>query len=69
MACRIKGSRFSVIVENEEQVELSFVRMWDPSLEGKFVPLNIDKRFAIKFLIIVLVLVNYLLNHSIEFLF
>ncbi|KAA0038653.1 putative rhamnogalacturonate lyase B isoform X1 [Cucumis melo var. makuwa] len=43
----IKGSRFSVIVENEEQVELSFVRMWDPSLEGKFVPLNIDKRFIV----------------------
>ncbi|XP_027356036.1 uncharacterized protein LOC113865571 isoform X3 [Abrus precatorius] len=41
----IKGTCFKVIVQNEEQVELSFTRMWDPSLEGKFVPLNIDKRF------------------------
>ncbi len=43
---RIKGTHFEVIVQNEEQVELSFTRMWDPSLEGKFVPLNIDKRFV-----------------------
>ena len=41
---RIQGTCFKVIVQNEEQVELSFTRMWDPSLEGKFVPLNIDKR-------------------------
>ena len=32
------------MVSTEEQVELSFTRMWDHSLEGKFVPLNIDKR-------------------------
>lgn len=30
-------------------MELSFARMWDHSLEGKFVPLNIDKRFLLKF--------------------
>ncbi|KAI4389483.1 hypothetical protein MLD38_001705 [Melastoma candidum] len=41
----IRGTSFRVIVENEEQVELSFLRMWDSSLEGKLVPLNIDKRF------------------------
>lgn len=41
----IKGTVFKVIVENEEQVELSFTRTWDPSLKGKLVPLNIDKRF------------------------
>ncbi|KAK4800460.1 hypothetical protein SAY86_020947 [Trapa natans] len=34
-------------MNNEEQVELSFVRMWDFSLEGKYVPLNIDKRFIV----------------------
>ncbi|XP_054789119.1 uncharacterized protein LOC129294686 isoform X2 [Prosopis cineraria] len=44
----IKGTCFKVIVQNEEQVELSFTRMWDPSLEGKFVPLNIDKRFIMR---------------------
>lgn len=43
----IKGTCFEVIVQNEDQVELSFKRMWDPSLEGKFVPLNIDKRFIL----------------------
>ncbi|XP_057974844.1 uncharacterized protein LOC131162413 [Malania oleifera] len=41
----IKGTEFRIIVENEEQVELSFRRTWDPSLKGKFAPLNIDKRF------------------------
>ncbi|GAV85401.1 Rhamnogal_lyase domain-containing protein [Cephalotus follicularis] len=41
----IKGTTFNVVMENEEQVELSFTRTWDPSLEGKLVPLNIDKRF------------------------
>lgn len=43
----IKGTDFKIIVENEEQVEVSFTRMWDPSLSGKFVPLNIDKRFIL----------------------
>lgn len=41
---RIKATDFDVIVENEEQVELSFTRKWDLSLEGKLVPLEIDKR-------------------------
>ncbi|XP_048331249.2 rhamnogalacturonate lyase B [Ziziphus jujuba] len=41
----IRGSSFRIIVENEEQVELSFTRTWDPTQEGKAVPLSIDKRF------------------------
>ncbi|KAG6644491.1 probable rhamnogalacturonate lyase B [Carya illinoinensis] len=41
----IKGTSFRVVVEKKEQVEISFKRLWDPSLQGKFVPLNIDKRF------------------------
>ncbi|KAL6184535.1 hypothetical protein ACLB2K_045936 [Fragaria x ananassa] len=44
---RIEGTNFTVIVETEDQLELSFTRMWDPSLEGKVVPLNIDKRFVL----------------------
>jgi rhamnogalacturonan endolyase len=40
---RIKGSTFKVILEDEDQVELSFSRNWDASMEGKMVPLNIDK--------------------------
>ncbi|XVF36558.1 hypothetical protein REPUB_Repub19eG0067900 [Reevesia pubescens] len=43
---RIEATSFVVIVENEDQVELSFTRTWDSSLEGKVVPLNIDKRFV-----------------------
>ncbi|XP_010254609.1 PREDICTED: probable rhamnogalacturonate lyase B [Nelumbo nucifera] len=41
----IKGTSFKVIKEDEDQVELSFTRTWDPSLEDKVIPLNIDKRF------------------------
>ncbi|XP_061359356.1 probable rhamnogalacturonate lyase B [Gastrolobium bilobum] len=43
---RVVGTRFHVIVENEEQVEISFTRMWDLSLKGKQSPLNIDKRYV-----------------------
>uniref|UniRef100_A0A6N2LR43 rhamnogalacturonan endolyase n=1 Tax=Salix viminalis TaxID=40686 RepID=A0A6N2LR43_SALVM len=43
----ISGTSFRVIVENDEQVELSFTRMWDSLLEGKYIPLNIDKRFIL----------------------
>ncbi|GAV85402.1 Rhamnogal_lyase domain-containing protein [Cephalotus follicularis] len=41
----ISGTCFRIIVDTEEQVELSFLRTWNPSLEGKYIPLNIDKRF------------------------
>ncbi|KAJ1421333.1 Rhamnogalacturonate lyase [Sesbania bispinosa] len=43
---RILGTSFKVIIQNEEQVEISFTRMWDPSLKGKQSPLNIDKRYV-----------------------
>lgn len=43
---RIKGTDFKVIKETDDQVEISFSRPWDPSLQGKLVPLNIDKRFS-----------------------
>ncbi|KAL5190327.1 Rhamnogalacturonate lyase [Glycine soja] len=42
---RMEATNFTVIVESEEQVELSFSRTWNDSLEGKLPPLNIDKRF------------------------
>lgn len=42
--CRIKATNFQVIMSNDDQVEVSFSRQWDPSLKGKLVPLNIDKR-------------------------
>ncbi|KAL5844534.1 hypothetical protein ACOSQ3_010588 [Xanthoceras sorbifolium] len=40
---RIESTNYSVIVQNEEQVELSFTRMWYPKSVG--IPLTIDKRF------------------------
>ncbi|GAB4839481.1 hypothetical protein Ancab_029005 [Ancistrocladus abbreviatus] len=43
---RLECTNLQVIVENEEQVELSFTRPWDPSLTGKRPPLNIDKRYV-----------------------
>lgn len=45
---RIKGACYEVIVQNEDKVELSIKRMWDHYLEGKFVPLNIDKWLLVK---------------------
>ncbi|KAK3124067.1 hypothetical protein QOZ80_8AG0639980 [Eleusine coracana subsp. coracana] len=43
----IKGTEFRIIYHDENQVEVSFTRTWNPSLEGKVVPLNIDKRFIV----------------------
>ncbi|XP_021903474.1 probable rhamnogalacturonate lyase B [Carica papaya] len=42
----IRGTSFKVIMESEGQVEISFSRTWDPSVDnGQLAPLNIDKRF------------------------
>nr|XP_043614244.1 probable rhamnogalacturonate lyase B isoform X2 [Erigeron canadensis] len=43
----ISATSYKVIVETEEQVELSFSRPWDPCLRGKLAPINIDKRFVL----------------------
>lgn len=42
-----KATHFNVIVETEDQVEVSFSRPWNPSLLGKLAPINIDKRFIL----------------------
>ncbi|KAF5818657.1 putative rhamnogalacturonan endolyase [Helianthus annuus] len=44
---RIEGTSCEVIVETEDQVELSFTRTWDSTLVGKHVSLKIDKRFVV----------------------
>jgi hypothetical protein len=51
LSCRIKGTELRIIYHDENQVEVSFTRTWNPSLEGKAVPLNIDKRCLIHRLI------------------
>ncbi|PIA55234.1 hypothetical protein AQUCO_00800159v1 [Aquilegia coerulea] len=43
---RIYGTNFTVIMKDPDQVELSFVRYWDPSFGNKSVPLNIDIRYV-----------------------
>ncbi|KAL7085417.1 hypothetical protein ACP275_14G280900 [Erythranthe tilingii] len=42
----IHATHFKVVVKTDEQIELSFSRTWDTSLQGKLAPLNIDKRFV-----------------------
>ncbi|KAK9758372.1 hypothetical protein RND81_01G225500 [Saponaria officinalis] len=42
---RLECTDFKVIVETDDQVELSFTRTWNSSLSGILPPLNIDKRF------------------------
>ncbi|KDP41510.1 hypothetical protein JCGZ_15917 [Jatropha curcas] len=44
---RMEGTNFKIVVQNEDQIELSFTRTWNSSLHGKLVPLNIDKRYVI----------------------
>ncbi|CAL1395543.1 unnamed protein product [Linum trigynum] len=45
---RLEGKNLTVITEEEEQVELSFTRKWSSELQGKPVPLDIDKRFVMR---------------------
>ncbi|XP_074273393.1 uncharacterized protein LOC141597004 isoform X2 [Silene latifolia] len=42
---RLDCTDFKVIVETDEQVEVSFTRTWNSSLSAKLPPINIDKRF------------------------
>ncbi|GAB2219681.1 hypothetical protein Droror1_Dr00007318 [Drosera rotundifolia] len=43
---RINGTSMEVVIQNDEQVELSFKTTWNTSLQGKLAPLNIDRRFV-----------------------
>ncbi|KAJ6693343.1 hypothetical protein OIU85_004141 [Salix viminalis] len=45
----LKATKFSVVTENEEQVELSFTKSWNSSHDhSSEVPLNIDKRYIMR---------------------
>ncbi|KAL5714696.1 rhamnogalacturonan endolyase [Ranunculus cassubicifolius] len=44
---RIAATEFKVIIEDPEQVELSFVRTWDGILGNNSIALNIDIRFVV----------------------
>ncbi|XP_059645438.1 probable rhamnogalacturonate lyase B [Cornus florida] len=41
----LHGTNFTVLMEDENQIEISFTRTWDSSLNESEIPLNIDKRF------------------------
>jgi hypothetical protein len=55
-------------METEEQVEISFSRIWDPSLKGKQSALNIDKRY-LKYYFAILKTVQLKLSRSISYFF
>ncbi|KAI3859554.1 hypothetical protein MKX03_024008 [Papaver bracteatum] len=42
---KLKATTFKVIVQNENQIEVSFSWKWDVSLKGKLAPMNLDKRY------------------------
>ncbi|KAI9111331.1 hypothetical protein K1719_017021 [Acacia pycnantha] len=44
---RIDGTKFTVVADNKNQVEISFVTTWTSSMEGKSVPINIDQRYVL----------------------
>lgn len=44
--CRLLATNFRVIAQNENKVEVSFTKTWNPSINSSAhdLPLNIDKR-------------------------
>lgn len=44
---KLEGTSFKVVVENENQVEISFTKLYDPSVTDFQLPINIDKRFIL----------------------
>ncbi|KAG8642790.1 rhamnogalacturonate lyase B [Manihot esculenta] len=45
---RLKGTNSSVIMEDENQVEVSFTRIWNASIGNYTAPLNVDKRYIVR---------------------
>ncbi|KAL0543205.1 hypothetical protein IC582_018294 [Cucumis melo] len=43
----VRATNFKVITANNDQVELSFTKTWDPS-DASSLPLNIDKRYIVR---------------------
>ncbi|XP_019438831.1 PREDICTED: uncharacterized protein LOC109344523 [Lupinus angustifolius] len=44
----IHGTKFSVIIAEENLVELSFLRTWESSMNGTNVPINVDIRYIFR---------------------
>ncbi|OAY33510.1 hypothetical protein MANES_13G102800v8 [Manihot esculenta] len=45
---KLQATDFEIIMENEDQVEVSFSKKWRPSMDKFTVPLNIDKRYIVR---------------------
>ncbi|KAJ6994543.1 rhamnogalacturonate lyase B-like [Populus alba x Populus x berolinensis] len=45
---RLVATDFRVIMEDENQVEVSFTKTWDLSMGKSTVPLNVDKRYIVR---------------------
>ncbi|CAL0312952.1 unnamed protein product [Lupinus luteus] len=45
---RIHGTKFSVITVEDNLVEVSFLRIWESSMKGTNVPINIDTRYIFR---------------------
>ncbi|XP_054808091.1 probable rhamnogalacturonate lyase B isoform X2 [Prosopis cineraria] len=45
---RIDGTKFSIVAADKNQVEISFMRTWTSSMEGKSAPINVDQRFILR---------------------
>lgn len=46
--CRLEGSNYTIIMEDDDKVELSFTRTWDiTTSNGSILPMNFDKRCSV----------------------
>ncbi|XP_054810059.1 probable rhamnogalacturonate lyase B [Prosopis cineraria] len=45
---RFKGTTFSVIMENQDQAEVSFLYTWNSSLPAGNIPMNVDIRYILR---------------------
>lgn len=45
---KLIATDFKVIMQDENQVEVSFTRTWNISLRGSLAPLNVDKRYIMR---------------------
>lgn len=44
--CRLQGTKFKIIKDDQDQMEISFTKTWSISMNGSTVPLNVDKRYS-----------------------
>ncbi|XP_055959712.1 uncharacterized protein LOC126654761 [Mercurialis annua] len=45
---KIQATEFRIIMNDKNQVELSFSKKWNPKMDRSVVPLNVDKRYILR---------------------